>query len=49
MTWWVGDPSRTKELVLTIGRWSIVLMVDFLWSFSYTIWPRKPAPSRTAG
>jgi hypothetical protein len=24
-----------------IGKWAIVLAIDFLISFSYTIWPRK--------
>jgi hypothetical protein len=37
----VGDESRTTELWLTIVRWSIVLAIDFIWSFSYTLWPRK--------
>jgi len=39
----VNDFSRTKELLLMIGRWAIVLFIDFFWSFSYTIWPRKPS------
>lgn len=43
MTLWVGDLTRASELLLTIGRWSIALFIDFLWSFSYTIWPRKAA------
>lgn len=43
MAVWVGDLSRAGELLLTIGRWAIVLFIDFLWSFSYTIWPRKAA------
>ena len=42
MTLWVGDLTRASELLLTIGRWSITLFIDFLWS-SYTIWPRKAA------
>lgn len=45
MSLWVGDFDRSRELVLTIGRWGIVVLVDFLWSFSYTFWPRKPVPT----
>lgn len=41
MALWVGDLGRARELLLTIGRWAVVLFFDFLWSFSYTIWPRK--------
>lgn len=41
MALWVGDLERSKELLLTIGRWGVVVCIDFLWSFSYTIWPRK--------
>ncbi|RUS47275.1 hypothetical protein [Cohnella sp. AR92] len=37
----VGDDSRTKELPQVAQLWSIILLVDFLISFSYTIWPRK--------
>lgn len=38
---YVGDATRTQELQLTILRWLLVLGVDFVWSFSYTIWPQK--------
>ncbi len=41
IVWYVGDASRTKELLVTSGRWLIVLAIDFIWSFSYTLWPRK--------
>jgi len=41
VTEWVNDLSRTRELLLTIGRWGVVLAIDFLISFSYTLWPRK--------
>lgn len=37
----VGDLSRTAALVGTAQGWTIVLAADFLWSFSYTLWPRK--------
>lgn len=38
---WIGDESRTADLSAMIMRWSVVLGIDFLWSFSYSIWPRK--------
>ena len=37
----VGDPDRTRALTGIAQGWTIVLAVDFLWSFSYTLWPRK--------
>ncbi|KYD30930.1 hypothetical protein B4113_2777 [Geobacillus sp. B4113_201601] len=33
--------SKAKELLMMAGRWTLVLVVDFVWSFSYTVWPRK--------
>ncbi|WP_197651791.1 hypothetical protein [Carbonactinospora thermoautotrophica] len=39
---YVGDRDRTTALEGWIHRWTLVLAIDFLWSFSYTIWPRKP-------
>ncbi|MGZ0085658.1 hypothetical protein ACWNXI_08790 [Caldibacillus thermoamylovorans] len=41
MVWFVGDMSKAKELLVMAGRWTLVLVVDFVWSFSYTVWPRK--------
>jgi hypothetical protein len=46
LIWIVGDFSRTSELAVMVLRWSIILLIDFLWSFSYSIWPRKK--TRTA-
>ncbi len=40
----VGDPDRTGALTGIAGGWTLVLAVDFLWSFSYTLWPRKKKP-----
>ncbi len=37
----VGDPDRTGALMGIAQGWALVLAVDFLWSFSYTLWPRK--------
>jgi hypothetical protein len=38
----VGDPDRTVAMTAVIWRWAIVLGLDFLWSFSYTLRPRRP-------
>nr|WP_255807637.1 hypothetical protein [Cohnella mopanensis] len=32
--------SRTESLLSVIRTWSLVLAIDFLISFSYTLWPR---------
>jgi hypothetical protein len=42
----VGDPSG--PLLAWIPRWAVVLSIDFLWSFSYTFWPRRPKTSAPA-
>ena len=36
----VGDLDRTSALVSTAMLWTLVLAIDFLISFSYTLWPR---------
>ncbi|GAB2673403.1 hypothetical protein ACFQWB_09455 [Paenibacillus thermoaerophilus] len=41
MIWLVGDAGRTAALSGWLRLWTIVLAVDFLWSFSYLIWPKK--------
>src|SRR5262249_37119072 len=42
----VGDTGRTEALLGTIGAWAAILTIDFLWSFSYTLWPRRgPDPT----
>ncbi|MFD2614194.1 hypothetical protein [Paenibacillus gansuensis] len=43
MVWMVGDAARTESLLRTIQLWSIILGADFLYSFSYTLWPKKAA------
>ncbi|GAA3409249.1 hypothetical protein ACFFNY_09220 [Paenibacillus hodogayensis] len=40
MIWFVGDTGKTKALTDMIRYWSIVLGIDFIISFSYTLWPR---------
>lgn len=37
----VGDETRTEALFNTLRLWSLILGIDFLISFSYTLWPRK--------
>jgi hypothetical protein len=38
----VGDLDRTQALLSTAALWTLVLTVDFLISFSYTLRPRAP-------
>jgi hypothetical protein len=40
----VGDADRTTALLHVLRVWTAVLAIDFLVSFSYTLWPRQ-APS----
>jgi hypothetical protein len=42
----VADAERTEALRQMLGVWSLVLAIDFVWSFSYTLWPRRAAPAR---
>jgi hypothetical protein len=39
----VGDVSRTAPLWSVMAPWGIVLVIDFVVSFSYTLSPRPPA------
>ena len=41
LSFYIGDLERSRELLVMILRWAIVLGIDFLISFSYTIWPRR--------
>jgi hypothetical protein len=36
----VGDLERTTALAGVIALWTLVLAIDFVISFSYTLWPR---------
>jgi len=36
----VNDDSRTESLRNVVRLWSIIVGIDFLISFSYTLWPR---------
>ena len=35
----VGDVDRTLALLNVAALWTLVLAIDFVISFSYTIWP----------
>ena len=37
----VGDAERTEALLHVLRIWTVVLAIDFAWSFSYTLWPRR--------
>jgi hypothetical protein len=37
----VGDAGRAGALLAWLPRWALVLIIDGLWSLSYTIWPRR--------
>ncbi|MCA0972184.1 hypothetical protein LCM20_16370 [Halobacillus litoralis] len=53
LTWMIGgglmgiiilmiqDPQQTEELWGTLRLWSIIIVVDFLISFSYTVFPKR--------
>lgn len=45
----VGDPHRTAALWSVLWPWTIVVVVDFLISFSYSLRPRAPDGRRSAG
>ena len=36
----VGDLDRTRALPNVAALWTVVLAIDFLIAFSYTVWPR---------
>jgi hypothetical protein len=44
----VGDLDRTRALVNVAVLWTLVLAIDFLISFSYTLFPR-PDTTPSAG
>jgi hypothetical protein len=48
IVWWVGDWSRTAGMVGIMGRWGIVLLIDFLITCSFFIWPKKPGKEMPA-
>lgn len=42
-----SDPERAADRLQGVRRvWLMILVADFFWSFSYSIWPRsKPVPA----
>ncbi|RAG82976.1 hypothetical protein DN069_24810 [Streptacidiphilus pinicola] len=38
----IGDTQRAKPLLQWMGGWGVILAIDFVWSFSYTLFPRRP-------
>jgi hypothetical protein len=38
----VGDADRSEALLQTAGLWTLIVTIDFLISFSYTLFPRRP-------
>jgi hypothetical protein len=45
----VGDLDRTSALLNVAALWSLILVVDFVVSFSYTLRPRRPARGGSSG
>ncbi|MGR6546788.1 hypothetical protein [Paenibacillus tundrae] len=41
MVLWIGDAERTEAFTGLIRIWGMILGIDFIISFSYTLWPRK--------
>ena len=37
----VGDLDRTWALLNVAALWTLILAIDFIVSFSYTLWPRR--------
>jgi hypothetical protein len=42
----VADAERTEALRQMLQVWTLVLAIDFAWSFSYTLWPREARATR---
>jgi len=41
MIWWIGDATRTAAFSNIVRVWGIIVVIDFIISFSYTLWPKK--------
>ncbi|MCZ8520308.1 MULTISPECIES: hypothetical protein [Paenibacillus] len=41
MIYYVGDPQRTLPLTGLMTVWAVVLAIDFIIAFSYTLFPKK--------
>ena len=49
ITWWVGQPARTEALTGWYGVLGTIVVIEFLWAVSYSIWPRKSGSSWAGG
>ncbi|WP_164670888.1 2TM domain-containing protein [Virgibacillus doumboii] len=38
---YINNPSQTEVLFRTLQFWSLILVIDFVISFSYTLFPKK--------
>ncbi|WNQ11081.1 hypothetical protein MJA45_26355 [Paenibacillus aurantius] len=45
----LADEGSTESLLKVIRIWTLVLGLDFLISFSYSLWPRQPKPKAGTG
>ncbi|MDK8181811.1 hypothetical protein [Paenibacillus sp. UMB4589-SE434] len=39
--WIVDRPTATDTMLGTARSWTVILLIDFIWSFSYTLWPKE--------
>ncbi|HET7740292.1 MAG TPA: alpha/beta hydrolase [Mycobacterium sp.] len=39
---WIGSPQRSVGLDALFPVLGLLVVIDFLWAVSYTLWPRKP-------
>ncbi len=37
----INNPSQTQALLNTLKLWTLILVIDFIISFSYTLYPKK--------
>ncbi|QHZ45711.1 hypothetical protein [Bacillus sp. NSP9.1] len=38
---YIGDAERTEPLIRLASLWTLILAIDFLYSFSFTLFPKK--------
>lgn len=41
MTVLIGETAQISVFIRIIKMWAVLLLIDFIVSFSYTVWPRK--------
>ncbi|KAF1681224.1 hypothetical protein [Bacillus sp. SKDU12] len=47
MIYFINDPARTVALNGILKMWTVILGIDFLFTASYFIWPKKEKASKT--